>query len=330
MSDALNFTSKALADLMSLEVNPAIGATDREGVAFIADLLSRAEVFVLPDAGTLLDRSKPRPQVPATVFHPPFPVVALEYRAVENGPRDSFYEAATSSRRIALAWLFDGVFPGGRTYSDAPEPGSAVAVASISYFDDLKMWVPVAGAITIPFDTVYTASTPSPYRNAMLQSGRITQKQYNADALEMGGLIALMPEWLSRTVLSHSWQTCMEMMSADLMDEVNAYLDMSIALACTNVTAVRHAQPEKLNRARAKSGKPPLKDFHVLSIAGEQALGGATLGGNASRRTHLRRGHIRRLSEQRVTWVNSCIVSGSTSGFAAKNYALKGAPHVGR
>lgn len=330
MTDALNFTTKALLDLAELEVHPSIGPADREGIAFIADLLNRAEVFVLPDAGTLLDRDRPRPQVPPIMFNPPFPVVALEYRAVETGRRDAVYEATTSSRRIALAWLFDGMFPGGVRYPDAPEPGSGVVIASICYFDDLKRWVPVAGAVMVPFDTIYAKAEPSNYRTAMLKNGRINRTQFNAEALQMGGLMALMPEWLGRTVQGHGWQTAMEMLSADLMDEVNAYLDMAIALACTNVSSVRCPQPDKLNKARMKSGKPPLKDFHVLNIAGEKPLGANGGSAGASRRTHLRRGHVRRLSSERVTWVNSCIVTGNKTGFADKNYAVKGCRDVGR
>lgn len=323
MSEALNFTSKALADLAALELHPQIGTADREGIAFIADMLGQAEVFVLPDAGALLDRSKPRPQVPPAMFRPPFPVVALEYRAVETGRRDPLYEAATSSKRIALAWQFDGTFPGGGTYSDAPEPGSGVFVASVCYFDDLKSWVPIAGATFVPFDTIYAKAEPSGYRETMLRNGRINQAQYKADTLQMGGVIALMPEWFARTVQQRGWQTSMEMLSADLMDEVNAYLDMCIALACTNVTAERHSQPEKLNRARIKSGKTPLKDYHVLNLAGEHAVGNGP-GGSAGRRAHLRRGHVRRLPGDRVTWVNACIVSGSRPGFVSKDYAVRG------
>ena len=329
MTEALNFTTKAIADLAALEASPTISPADREGVAFIADLLSKAEVFVLPDAGMLLARDKPRPQVPGVMFHPPFPVVALEYRAVETGRRDNFYEAATSSRRIALAWLFDGKFPGGKTYPDAPEPGSGVVIASISYFDEIRCWVPVAGATMVPFDAIYAKAGPSAYRDAMLKNGRINRAQFNAEALQMEGVVALMPDWLGRTVRRHGWQTAMEMMSADLMDEVNAYLDMCIALACTNVSAVRCAQPEKLNRARVKAGKVPLKDFHVLNLAGETPMGSASGAGGAGRRTHLRRGHVRRLGDTRVTWVNSCIVSGGRAGFADKNYAVKGGHDVG-
>jgi hypothetical protein len=328
--EALNFTTKALADLAELEHQPALGAADREGVAFIADMLSKAEVFVLPDAGMLLTRDKPRPQVPGVMFHPPFPVVALEYRAVETGRRDNFYEATTSSRRIALAWLFDGKFPGGKTYPDAPKSGSGVVVASICYFDEIRRWVPVAGATMVPFDAIYAKAGPSAYREAMLKTGRINRAQFNAEALQMEGVVALMPEWLGRTVRQHGWQTTMEMISADLMDEVNAYLDMCIALACTNVSTQRCPQPVKLNRARMKAGKVPLKDFHILNLAGDASLGSAGGTQGASRRAHLRRGHVRRLSDTRVTWVNSCIVGGSKVGFVEKNYALKGGLDVGR
>lgn len=329
MTEALNFTTKALADLAELELQSTLGPADREGVAFIADLLGKAEVFVLPDAGTLLDRDRPRPQVPPIMFHPPFPVVALEYRAVEIGQRDNFYEATTSSRRIALAWLFDGKFPGGKTFPDAPAPGSGVVIASICYFDELRSWVPVAGATLVPFDAIYAKATPSAYRDAMLKNGRINRAQFDADALQMEGVVALMPEWLGRTVRQYGWQTTMEMMSADLMDEVNAYLDMCIALACTNVSTVRCRQPEKLNRARIKSGKVPLKDFHMLNLAGETPLGAGAGTGVASRRSHLRRGHVRRLGPERVTWVNSCIVTGGKAGFADKRYAVKGGRDVG-
>jgi hypothetical protein len=327
MTQPLNYTTKAITDLGRLVAgNPALGPQDREGVLFLQRKLRQAEVFVLPDSGELLDRSKPRPQVPGAMFHPPFPVVALEYRSAIRNSSDPVFQVATASKRIALAWEWDGVMPGGDTSRQGPKPGEGVCIASISFMDEIGSWFPMIGAIMVPFDCKY-ASQDFPLteaQKAFIASGRITEKQAHAEKIEVRAVLPILPGPFARCAEQFGMSHAMDVLQADLMDEVNAYLDLCLALGCNNVGRELHAQPARLNKARIKSGKPPLKDFHVLTLAGDHGQGGAFAGVNGSGvRSHLRRGHIRRLGPDRVTWVNSCMVRGSRPGFASKHYAAK-------
>lgn len=326
MTQALNFTIAALADLARMRDTPAVGPYDREGIDFISDLLRRAEVFVLPERGELLDRSKPRPQVPGAMFHPPFPVVALEYLSANNADHrsDPVFEATPCSKRIALAWEYDGRMPGGFRDPRGPSSKEGVCIASLAYVDQMRTWIPFAGAALIPFDCRYEDRPDQPALvSALVRTGRINAKQAAAPKIEIGGVLPLMPNWLSKLVNEHGMQMAMSLLSADLMDELNAYIDLCLALACNNVASTKVSQPHRLNRARIKQGKLALPDFHVLTIGGEAYTGASNEGQRDGVRSHLRRGHIRRLSEQRVTWVNATIVNGNRTGFVDKIYNAK-------
>lgn len=322
MTEPLNYSTKAIADLARLADAPALPFEDRQGVLFIQQLLQRAEVFVLPDAGELLDRSKSRPHIPGAVFNPPFPVVALEYRALPgSGTNHPIYEASCASKRIALAWHWDGRMPGNTTATH-PVAGEGVVIASVCYMDEPAMWVPMMGAILIPYDCDYLRAEPTPAMKAFVQSGRITQQQADAEKIEVRAVLPIMSSAIARVAAEAGAKQMLSMLSADIMDEANAYIDLMTALACNNVGKMRVPQSAKLNKARIRSGKAPLKDFHVLTIAGAEYVPGTRSGATgASVRSHLRRGHIRRLGPERVTWVNSCMVRGSSPGFIEKQYA---------
>ena len=80
--------------------------------------------------------------------------------------------------------------------------------------------------------------------------------------------------------------------------------------------------PPKLQAKRAKHGKVPLYDYHVLRIGGETwdtpYVSSST---GEGRRSHLRRGHIRRL-ESKTVWVRATYVHGSKDGFLHKDYEV--------
>jgi hypothetical protein len=323
MADALNYSSKAAAAFRHYAGNTVADEADRQGFLFLARLLERAEPFVLPGGGDLLDRGKPRPQVPGLMFRPPFPAVALEYAAAGRDDGHPYYEAVSCPKRIALAWEWNGIMPAGTSDAGGPTPGEGVVIASIVFSAAAGMWVPIPAAVLIPFDCAYAPSEPTPRKAALIASGRVSAKMASAPTVETRGILPLLPSAWDEMVRGLGLPGAIDTLSSDLMDEVNAYLDMCIALACTNVSAERIDQPPKLNRSRIKAGKAPLKDFHILKLAG--ALGAGSFGGTAGHggpRSHLRRGHVRRLDSERVTWVNSCIVRGSSPGFVDKQYAV--------
>lgn len=320
MTQPLNYTPKAIEELLAY---PCVGAPATViGNRYIADKLREAQVFVLADHGQLLDRGKPRPQVPEQVFRPPFPVVALEYTAAPYEWTGSMYDQAPSSKRIALAWDWSDDLPPELRSWLPPALGPGVVVASVCFHDTSGSWIVVPAAMHIPYEGAWTAvAPPSAFRDAMIAEGRMQRSAATEPTLE-GSAIVLSPETVVGITLEVGGiKATTDLLIADTMDEVNAYLDLCIALACKNVSTREHAAPASLNRQRLKRGKLPLKGFHVLELAGGQMPGahGARGGSASSARSHLRRGHIRRLDERRVTWVNSTIVRGR--GFIDKVYA---------
>ncbi|WP_428331937.1 hypothetical protein [Novosphingobium sp.] len=264
MTQPLNFTDKAITDLMAMAVN--LPPYSRQGCRFLVDLLRRAEVFVLPETGKLISRDKAYPEVSPLVFRPPFPVVALEYQFRGNFGSEtrSIYSSVACSRRISLAWEWEGMTPGGADARIAP--GSATAIASIIYFDDIKKWVPVWAAALIRHDARYQTDRPLGLRRQLFELGRINELQMRAPQLEVPDVLVLLPELARQVADLHGQKLSIDMLSTDLMDEINAYRDFCLAVSCSNVSTEKTAQPDKLNRARIKAGKAPFKDFHTLRV----------------------------------------------------------------
>jgi hypothetical protein len=322
MTQALNYTVKAIEALANYPCPGAPGSA--QGMRYVADKLRQAQVFVLGNSGQLLERDKPRPEVPALVFKPPFPVVALEFEANPVDWDEGYYTAAKCSRRIALAWEWsDDLPPILQSWNAGRDLGPGVVVLSIAFYDKDQAWLPISAAMHLSYDAEWRRDLPSsPFRDAMRASGRIKRPVLDGAAMQMS-VVPILPEVIGATIATAGPAATTDLFAADNMDEVNAYTDLCYALSCANVGFKRHDAPPALNRQRLKAGKLPLKDFHVLELGGGEAFGGIG-GGDGStageRRAHLRRGHIRRLPGNRTTWVNSTIVSGH--GFVRKAYSI--------
>lgn len=322
MTQPLNFTPKAIADLTALAAEgrmntPATSA----GILYLVEKLCQAQVFVLSDSGELLDRSRPRPELPGVVLRPPFPVVALEYAANPSQWDDPIYTSQKCSKRISLAWEHTHDLPPpiqamlGRTLA------AGVMIASIGFYDGLRRWMPVGIAMHVDYEASWLElKGGSAFREAMVASGRMTRSVAAARTLP-GTPVPLTPEVIYTAARAHGSAQTFDMLCADLMDEASAYIDLCWALACKNVSTHHHAAPDKLNRQRIKAGKLPLYGYHVLELAGGTFGSGDSVGDGARSgpRAHLRRGHIRRLPGERVTWVNQTMVRGR--GFVEKVYA---------
>jgi len=224
----------------------------RVGFRYLAAKLSAAEVFVLPDHGELLERSKARPAVPGLVFRPPFPVVALEYQSPPHSARGSSpFPIAPSSRRIALAWEWCNDLPRALAGSHL-QFGDGVVVAPIAYFDDQQTWMPISAAMHLSYED-FAGRTEGAAGGERVSTFR-------------GSLVPILPEVLAGLADALGQMRFMDVMAADAQDEVNAYTDLCYALGCGNVETERHHAPSKLNAARVKAGRLPLRDFHVLKL----------------------------------------------------------------
>lgn len=85
--------------------------------------------------------------------------------------------------------------------------------------------------------------------------------------------------------------------------------------------------PEKLNKARAKKGKPPIYEYRQIKIGRSSdmphTLSGRSVEGRASPRLHWRRGHYRTLSSSIRVPVAPALVGVSDNGFLDKDYLIK-------
>lgn len=324
MTQPLHFTPKAIADLSEFaDAAKGKAPATRDGILYLIEKLKSAEVFVLSDSGQLLDRGKARPELPGLVLRPPFPVVALEYLANPTDWKDPIYTPSSCSKRIALAWDFTDDLPASIAGMLGRPLPRGVIIAAIAFYDEHQKWMPISVAAHIDYEDDWFAPKRSAFYDSMVAAGRISPAVAQSRTLP-GSVIPLSPETVFVAAATFGIEQAMDMMSADLMDEAAAYMDLCWALACKNVSVRHSPAPENLNRQRAKTGKPALFGFHVLELAGE-TIGGAPVASSphASPRSHLRRGHIRRLSPDRVTWVNQSMVRGR--GFIDKQYSVKGA-----
>lgn len=111
-------------------------------------------------------------------------------------------------------------------------------------------------------------------------------------------------------------------------DEVNSVCDpvavLNVILNTKNVAATRvHIDP-KLNRARAKQGKAPLRDYTVIDTQRYFAAAKETerMGTHASPRMHIRRGHIRHLPDKEI-WINDMIVNAGREATSTASLAVE-------
>jgi hypothetical protein len=100
----------------------------------------------------------------------------------------------------------------------------------------------------------------------------------------------------------------------DSLDEVLAVITLMAALSCSNVGLQDIPAPDKLNKKRLKSGKPPMYGYKsVVVLTGQLGVEFGTEDldrhDHRSVRSHLRRGHIRRLVDNRRIWIQSTIVN---------------------
>lgn len=107
------------------------------------------------------------------------------------------------------------------------------------------------------------------------------------------------------------------------MTDVSRVSNLLALLQLHNVKTERVDAPHKLNVKRARSGKLPLYDYHVLNVAGDSWRGTAGDGSGQGSRSHLRRGHIRRIADDRCVWVRATYVHGRIPGFVDKDYAME-------
>lgn len=95
-----------------------------------------------------------------------------------------------------------------------------------------------------------------------------------------------------------------------------------VALDAGVVETTVERAPLALNKARAKRGKAPLRDFHVVDLSKRYRTAGARVLSELTgvrKRLHFRRGHWRHYSTHR-TWIKWMLVGNPDLGFIDKEY----------
>jgi hypothetical protein len=101
-------------------------------------------------------------------------------------------------------------------------------------------------------------------------------------------------------------------------------LAISVALEAQVATTTLRQPEEKLNRKRLKSGKTPLKAYHVVDLNSRQAPARSAESSGEYKgtvRLHFRRGHYRHYEDRKV-WINWMLVGNPDLGFVDKHYRI--------
>lgn len=162
------------------------------------------------------------------------------------------------------------------------------------------------GEVERPFDFVAFEMCISGRRTVCLKQGEWS-----------GSFIELDHSWWRIDVGSEKYSGC----SIIAMMNENARA-ACIALDAQVAVRVPHRAPERLNAKREKMGRPPLLDFHTISLAKRERTDCAGSGGtHKSPRLHFRRGHWRHYDTHK-TWVRWTLVGNPDLGFIDKDYRL--------
>ena len=110
------------------------------------------------------------------------------------------------------------------------------------------------------------------------------------------------------------------------LDDNDPFLSAVVSFICffaalmgaRGITTTKISQPDKLNKARLRRGKPPIYEIHEIKIVlGDQAYnpdGSHSTGNGTKKRMHWRRGHVRRLNTGKVTNVRPMLINPSVVG----------------
>lgn len=316
----LNYSSHAITDLL-----PHIQAAERQGRLRDAEQIAKfvrdvrlAEKFVLPDHGSLIYDMASVPDgieitrlpFPVTVMEVPFPWKEQQAPGI-----------ISASKRLILAR--EGVFlrEGIRFRSIlGDETPNAVKIDVACWIDMDRTWM------LQPLGAILMIGSKSFGRKDPKTAGR-------ADIFRNTAMFEMMTEpTLDDTIdiicERISYQEFVDRSGDDVANEIRMLAEMMTVLSCANVTSEVEKPPEKLLKARGRSGKEPHYDVHVLTVDGERlgrppvSVKGVSEDGFQVRQ-HVRRGHVRLLQDGRRTWINRTVVAaGSRLGVADKIYEV--------
>lgn len=315
----LNYCTQAIETLTGFDLG--VAQENREPTFALARdtkaLLTRAEKFIMPEWGRVFTDEEW--QLVQDVEFParlPYPIIALEYPSPYDAIGDSklLPHEARASRRICLAAEYEAVVALapevlGPTAERMPpdvadeEERLGFYIWPVSYVDALGLWTPPPVGLFVPRDGSHG-----------LMSG--------------GGHIVLTPLGMD----AYSFYSTAERpkrASRDVADEATVLTHMQVALALDKGRHETIPAPEKLNKKRAKRGRPPLFEYKVLDLiadvmnASKEVSHGRQGRSHSSPRMHTRRGHVRKLASGKTTWVRNTLVGRPGRGQVIKDYQVR-------
>ncbi|MEJ8837636.1 hypothetical protein [Ramlibacter sp. AN1133] len=320
MAQPLNLTTQCLDNWA--EKLPQISDPELTlAMVRFAEVLQRVPKFLLPEGGRPIDD-------PASVarlypeLHLPFPAVALEYLA--DGPIGE-HEVA-SRKRISLAWSLDRGAPPlfGELTGVELAPSRGILVQSISYINQVDMWMPIFGMIV-----VHLEQYPGKMRVQELrpQMAELTRHRMRSTKGSTETYSATAYATVSRIVQQYGPEMAADLVAADSGDEVLAALSFAALSACANVSTEVLPAPAALNKKREARGRPPIFDTRVLMVTsngyrGRARANAAEAATGITLREHLRRGHVRRL-EDKIVLIPNAVVNPGVADAPVPRYALQ-------
>jgi hypothetical protein len=283
-----NYAAQAERSLLSIDENSVY----YKPFSDFAKEINRAVHFSLPDDGIIFDDDLKGLKSGVKEFRLPYPVITLEYRALQENIRDSKTQSCPKRLVLAKECEFEG--------------RHIIAVFAACYYQERDQWLPLTMGFGIDWDgEIDVERTPSG-----LSFG-----------IRGGFLICNEPHY--NDVKKRIGDESEDKLIADFWPEMRVLLEFMEALSCSNVKPklIEPVDVQK-QRRRAADGKLPIYETYVLTIPGNAVPKKDYQGGNhASPRQHLRRGHIRHLPSGNI-WVNSCVVGDPSKGIIEKQYEV--------
>lgn len=263
-------------------------------IATSLTMLDEADKYIMPDYGRVFKEGS-RPEDFADLLRLPAPLVALEYfcpRKLHKLPDDMREHPYFPKRRIALCIDLNQV------PLSAGHPENSILVFSVfEVQDDVWTFAPSAALI-------------NPKTIQLTSAGRLSVDT-----------VPFLAEMYDRGYSELEAAT-------DLADEVVAAVEFMMTVNCENVKRERIEAPAKLNKKRAKNGKPPFYSYWLLDVFKEGRAHGPHQGGSHnSPRFHFRRGHIRRYRDEQgnirfTRFIKRMAVGNATLGHVDKTYRI--------
>lgn len=252
----------------------------------VADIISEAVHFVIPDNGTILGAE--RKALYGQKVYLPFPIITVEYFTSEGHHLSESSDKVYASKRVVIA--VENKLLSEKFNVDIGIEG--FCCFSVYYAEKFGKWVPqfFGGVVNTEWD-----SNKGNGLTVFCLSPEISEKEYIIAAKE------------------------------DIYGDCGDILELIEALSCRNVTTEPLEKiDQRVNERRVKDGKLPIYETKVLTLKVNETVkqGGKTGFSHASPRQHLRRGHIRRHPTAGNIWVNNCVVGSAEKGFIEKQYKI--------